>query len=185
MTHRKIETLDNLQNRLEQCEKLQEKMKKVNAYFRKHKTCEGCPEITGEEVKALTYRMEHGRSWERGIPYSSYDLLNNNSQIKRLQARVKEMENGFVGWKFNGGEAIANTEIDRLQLVFDERPDREHCESLKHAGFHRAPTEGAWQRKLNSNAIYAADYLDFIRPENGERPSKLQPKAPSKIEMER
>ena len=43
-------------------------------------------------------------------------------------------------------------------------------------GFHWSPTEGAWQRQLNSNAIYATDRLEFLKPLDGHRPSELQPK---------
>jgi hypothetical protein len=49
---------------------------------------------------------------------------------------------GFVGWKFAGCEAVVNNDINRLQLFFDERPDKERCSVLKHKGFHWSPREG-------------------------------------------
>ena len=46
--------------------------------------------------------------------------------------------------------------------------------ALKSNGFRWAPSVGAWQRQLNDNAIYAADWLECIRPLTGESPSELQ-----------
>ena len=37
-----------------------------------------------------------------------------------------------------------------------------------------APSQGAWQRQLNQNAIRAAARLDFLRPEDGKSPYQLQ-----------
>lgn len=64
--------------------------------------------------------------------------------------------------------------------MFDERPTKEKCGVLSHKGFHWSPTEGAWQRQLNDNAIYALNYVDFVRPLDGKRPTELQPEAPVK-----
>ena len=38
-----------------------------------------------------------------------------------------------------------------------------------------APSQGAWQRQLNQNAIRAAARIDFLRPEDGTSPYQLQP----------
>ena len=38
---------------------------------------------------------------------------------------------------------------------------------LKANGFKWAPSAGAWQRQLNGNAMYAANRIEFIKPENG------------------
>jgi hypothetical protein len=51
---------------------------------------------------------------------------------------------------------------------------------LKRKGFHWSPREGAWQRQLNDNAIYAVNYIDFVKPIDGRRPTDLQPKAPQR-----
>jgi hypothetical protein len=122
-------------------------------------------------------------SWDKQ-PFSSYELTNNNSEIRRIKQRINELEKhrdvGFVGWKFEGGEAVVNNDINRLQLFFDEKPDKESCSVLKRKGFHWSPREGAWQRQLNDNAIYAVNYIDFVKPLDGRRPTDLQPKAPQR-----
>jgi hypothetical protein len=85
-----------------------------------------------------------------------------------------------VGWKFEGGEAVINNDLNRLQLIFDEHPTAEQRGILSHRGFHWSHRENAWQRQLNDNAIYALNYVDFVKPLDGRRPTDLQPKAPSR-----
>jgi len=111
-------------------------------------------------------------------------LTNNNSKIKRLQSKLKEAERGFNGWQFDGGEAVINNDINRLQLTFKERPSKEQCAVLKRNGFHWSPSENAWQRQLTDNAIYSANRIDFIKPVSGESVLKIQPKTPIKEEQE-
>lgn len=176
--------LEKLGAKLEACEKRQTFMKEVNAYFRKFGTCKGCPGVSDEMAAKIDAKIESSSySWDKQ-PFASYELTNNNSEIKRIRQRINELERhrevGFVGWKFAGGEAVVNNDINRLQLFFDERPDKERCSVLKHKGFHWSPREGAWQRQLNDNAIYAVNYVDFVKPLDGRRPTDLQPKAPQR-----
>ena len=187
MSHKAISSsdpnaLEKLNAKLEACEKRQAHMKEVNAYYRKYGTCKGAPNMYDTLAETIDRRITTTtRPWET-VPFTSYDLSNNNAEIKRLQKRIAEItrnrEVGFVGWRFEGGEAVINNDLNRLQLFFDERPDKESCSVLKRKGFHWSPREGAWQRQLNDNAIYAVNYVDFVKPLDGRRPTDLQPKAP-------
>jgi len=171
---------DKLAEELQKCEELQETMKGVNAYWRKTGTCMGAPGLTEIQAQKLDSKIQNASvSWERQ-PFSSYDLTNNNSQIKRLRAKLAEVSRGFEGWEFNGGRAEANTEMNRLQLFFDERPDETQRTQLKSNGFKWAPSQDAWQRQLNDNAIYAAGRLDFIKPSDGRTVREHQPKVPAR-----
>lgn len=177
---REPQTVESLTAKLEQCKDLQETMKAVNNYWRKTGTCVGAPGITEEQAKKLDQKVTNATvSWERQ-PFSSYDLTNNNAAIKRLESKVKEVGKGFSGWTFEGGEAVINNDINRLQLLFDERPDRDQSAVLKRSGFHWSPTEGAWQRQLTDNAIYSAGRIDFIKPSDGRTVREHQPKAPAR-----
>ena len=51
---------------------------------------------------------------------------------------------------------MRNLEADRLQIIFDEKPDEEMRAKLKSNGFRWSPRYGAWQRQLTQNAEYAA-----------------------------
>ena len=56
---------------------------------------------------------------------------------------------------FNGGKVVKNYSEDRLQILFDEKPDQETISKLKHNGFRWSHRFVAWQRQLTSNALYA------------------------------
>ena len=169
--------VDKLKAKLAGLEAFQEKMKAVNAYYRKHGDLEGCPQLSAEEVDKLKAGM--ARSWRADSkPYESYVLTNNNAVIRQTKKRIEELsakaKTEYEGWAFEGGEVKMNREINRLQVFFDAKPDRETCSAMRHSGFKWAPSVGAWQRQLTSNAIYAAKHLDCIRPLSGERPTQEQ-----------
>lgn len=177
------QALEKLTAKLEQSKELQDTMKVVNAYWRKFGTCKGAPGITDVQAEKLEKRIETGYSWEKQ-PFTSYELTNNNAEIKRLERRIQELtynkDVGFSGWDFEGGYAEANTEMNRLQLYFDEKPDEQRRTILKSNGFKWAPSQGAWQRQLTDNAIYSAGRIDFIRPSDGRSVREHQPKPPVK-----
>lgn len=171
--------IEKLNLKLGECERLQDKMKEVNAYYRKYGKIESCPALTTEEGLSLAEDMRR-RYPIHTQPYPQYALTNNNAEIRRLKKRIEEIsrdkEAGFVGWQFEGGEAVSNDELCRLQLVFDEKPTEEQIYLLKLNGFKWSPNNRAWQRQLNQSAIYAADRLGFVNPTEGGRASALQPK---------
>lgn len=180
--------IQKLQDKLEMCEKSQKYMKEVNAYYRKNGTCEGFPGMEAARAARLDESVRQAYSWDKQ-PFPSYALTNNSAEIRRLKQRIEKLtvnqEVGFVGWTFDGGEVVANSEENRLQILFDEKPDEQKRSALKGNGFKWSPSQGVWQRQLNDNAIYAASRMEFLRPESGESPVKLQPKAPKKDAPER
>ena len=180
--------IQKLQDKLEMCEKSQKYMKEVNAYYRKNGTCEGFPGMEAARAARLDESVRQAYSWDKQ-PFPSYALTNNSAEIRRLKQRIEKLtvnqEVDFVGWTFDGGEVVANSEENRLQILFDEKPDEQKRSALKGNGFKWSPSQGAWQRQLNDNAIYAASRMEFLRPESGESPVKLQPKAPKKDAPER
>lgn len=182
------QAIEKLTEKLKKCEESQEFMKKVNAYYRKNGTCVGCEGLTEQQAQKLDERVATAYSWEKQ-PFPPYKLTNNNSEIHRLKKRIESItankNTEFVIWKFDGGEAVINNDKNRLQLLFDEKPSDEQRTILKSNGFRWAPSEKAWQRQLTQNAFYAANRIEFIKPETGERPTDLQPKAPKKSEPER
>lgn len=174
------QSVEKLTEELQKCEQLQETMKGVNAHWRKTGTCMGAPGITDEQAKKIDDKIVNARYSSDRQPFSSYDLTNNNSQIKRLREKLAEVSRGFEGWEFDGGHADANTEMNRLQLFFDQKPNESQRAQLKQGGFKWAPSQDAWQRQLTDNAIYSAGRLDFIKPSDGRTVREHQPKAPAR-----
>lgn len=177
------EALTKLTEKLEGLQTAQTRMKQINAYYRKHGTCRGFHGLTEAQADHLDERVEQGYSWEKS-PYPSYVLSNNNQEIRRLQERVKQLtearELGYQGWEFDGGKVIANADKNRLQIFFDEIPSEEVRQDLKGHGFRWARSEGAWQRQLTDNAIYAASRVKAIQPSDGSNLIQIQPKRKAK-----
>lgn len=153
--------LEKLRKKLEGLVKHQEIMKAANAAIRMKDTAKGDAKLaelgyTPEEIKQLRKPDFCGR-----IGYPSYELSNNNANIKRIRDRIAELEKRQTeaapeGWTFEGGEVVINTELNRLQIFFDSKPDEDLRSDLKSHGFRWAPSQNAWQRQLTDNAIYAA-----------------------------
>lgn len=63
---------------------------------------------------------------------------------------------------------VVNAEINRLQIIFDGKPGEDMRDALKSNGFRWAPSQGAWQRQLTANALYAAKHIPGIAPAAGK-----------------
>jgi hypothetical protein len=98
------------------------------------------------------------------------EIARNKQRLEELQKRkeaieklaAKEIENGgnsgSVGRvDFDGGYVYENLEMDRIQIIYDGKPDRETITKLKSNGFRWSPTQGAWQRQLNRNGRMAVN----------------------------
>lgn len=153
--------IEKLKLKLEGLEADQEHMKLVNAYYRKHKTLEGCPGMSDDTRRKLEAGMVLWNGKTRP-PYESWALSNNNANIRRIRERIAELEKRqeeapvLEGWDFDGGRVEMNAGENRVQIFYDEKPDADLRAELKHLGFRWAPSQGAWQRQLNANGIRAA-----------------------------
>ena len=163
--------LEKLYAKLKEREDLQEKMKAVNAYYRKNGALDGCPLLTPETIAKLTATMtkfDHA-------PYPGWALSNNNANIRRLRERIteleKEAERAAEKPEDIEGEGYTireNSEIGRIQIFFDDKPDADVRSLLKSYGFRWAPSQSAWQRMLNENGRRAAkDVIEKIKGTEG------------------
>lgn len=171
------QAVQKLENKLAGLEQSQETMKAINAYYRKNKTLDGCPHLSPENIEKLKASMAQGYHLE-GKPYPTWALSNNSAEIRRLKSRIKDLSQkqtiGYVGWEFAVGKVEANTEVNRLQIFFEEKPDEAMRAELKNNGFRWSPNAEAWQRQLTDNAYFAANYIKAIQPLTGEKPTELQ-----------
>lgn len=162
--------LAKLESKLQQLESAQVKMKAVNAYYRKHKTLDGCPNITEEEAEQLKTDMI---KLNEDVPFYSYTLANNNANIRRTRQRVEELKReaerqataDSADKQYDGFILRENAENCRIQFIFDGKPNDETRSLLKSYGFRWSPKETAWQRLLNENGRRAAQ--DIIKMLNG------------------
>lgn len=163
------QAVEKLEAKLAALEKNQEMMKAANAAIRMKDPAKGDAKLaelgyTPEDIAKLRAPDFCGR-----IGYPAYALQNNNANIRRIRGRIAELkkrtENTPEGWEFDGGRVVVNTTENRLQIIFDGKPDADIRTELKGEGFRWAPSQGAWQRQLTDNAMRAARRLKCIAPQ--------------------
>lgn len=160
--------LEKLRKKLESLQNKQEYMKRANAHYKKYKTMKGFESMTdtdAENMDDYIQRHYYGRK-----PFPSFQLENNNANIRRIKERIAELEKRDSaafgeGWVFSGGSVVMNMEDNRIQIFFDEKPEEDTRQELKSNGFKWAPSKNAWQRQLNENGIRALRYIARIQPE--------------------
>ncbi|MBD5088912.1 MAG: hypothetical protein HDT30_08920 [Clostridiales bacterium] len=156
------DAVEKLQEKLDSLQKRQEQMKAVNAYYRKHKTLDGCPDLSPEDIERLKQAMK--ADWHyQDKPYLSFELSNNNQNIHATKARLERLkaakEKETTDYDTEHFKVVENTEMMRLQLFFDGKPDVEIREIVKRNGFKWSPKNECWQRQLTGNAKYSLKCL--------------------------
>lgn len=161
------DALPKLRAKLEALERHQEWMKQMNAYYRKHDTLIGHPDVGESICKELEANMlrHHNRA-----PFPGWTLSNNSANIRRIKGRIAELEreaqraadNPDTETSGEGYRLVENTSIMRIQFLFDEKPDADTRKLLKEYGFRWAPSQGAWQRMLNDNGRHAAAAVQAV-----------------------
>lgn len=153
------EALQKLREKLHRLEKRQKELKEINKIVRSQKDDpEKIEAITQLGVKKETAEMVLQPDYAGRVGIPAYAMQNNNANIRRIKKRIKEMEAASEGenknQKVGDVEIIENVELNRLQIVFPDKPAADIRELLKRNGFRWSRTNGAWQRQLNDRARY-------------------------------
>lgn len=153
------DALPRLREKLAALEAMQDRMKKVNAAFRKGDAALAAMGFSAEEIAKMREQVAKGYSWEK-TPYVSFQLSNNNANIRRIRERIKRLEKqesaAYEEIPFDGGRLVIDPAENRVQLFFDAKPPKEKCQALGKSGFRCARSIGAWQRHYSNAAIYYA-----------------------------
>lgn len=123
-------------------DKLKEKLEKAEREHREYKEY---------NVKARKEGLEK-------LP--AYVLSNSNARIRSIKKRIEKLEKLksqetkeiSIDNKVDGIKIIDNVEANRLQIVFDYKPDADIRKKLKNYGFRWSPSNGAWQRYRGNEA---------------------------------
>ncbi len=160
--------VEAMRKKLADAEATQETMKKANAILRKKKltqdekiaTIVSETNISEPRAKAL-FDPDFGGN----TGFARFELTNNLANIKRMRQRLTEMEgaeakSGFDSiTKRKGVEVINNFDAERVQIVFDGKPNDAIRTDLKGSGWRWSPREGAWQRKNTRDAQLSAERI--------------------------
>lgn len=140
---------------------------KAEYYEDKIDTIENNNSISLDDPKAIEKlqdkleRLEHERENIKARPHSTWELQNIGAEIRRIKKRIEQIKDleelDFKDIEFTGGKAILNKEVNRIQILFDDKPSEEVRNILKHRGFKWSRYEKAWQRLYNKNTIYATN----------------------------
>ncbi len=160
--------LTQAKSKLAQREKAQEQMKAANKVLRSKKLKDSEKRaqlldigLTDKQIDALNKPDFAGRTG-----FKTFELSNNNAEIRRLRQRVDALESQSAAAKSTGGsESVAfedgHIELDHaagvLRIKHDEKPPQETIRALKGKGFRWSPKNQAWQRKLTPSARYDAE----------------------------
>ena len=152
------EAIEALTYKLNRLQAERDRMKATNAYYRQHKTLEGCPGLDPKERRNIESHWAAG--WYTGTPYPRYALQNSLANVKRLQDRLNALqaakEAAPAEVEHNGYTYKEDPDQMRVQLIFDGKPDDDTRALLKSYGFRWSPRNGAWQRQLTDNGRRAA-----------------------------
>lgn len=147
--------IELLTEKIADLEAEKETMKAINAHFRKHGNLEEYNGIITDSMQRhIDFMLTHNFA-RNGL----FDTSNINQEIKRNRDRLEEIkrvkESGNTETTYDNFTVIENTDIMRLQIIFDGKPEPEVRDVLKSNGFKWAPSQSAWQRQLTSNAKYS------------------------------
>lgn len=110
-------------------------------------------------LKAMQARQAYnGKILNKFGMYASKKRADVKKQIAALE---KQIAKGPIPDQqyFDGGYAVRNQVDDRLQLIFDDKPNEDLRTALKRNGYRWSPRNKAWQRQLTFNAERSFEML--------------------------
>lgn len=150
------DAVKRLTEKIERLKKLQEMMKDTNKICRDKKLSN---ESKIEEIVKLGFSEEQANEimtpdYMGRIGFASFSLTNNSANIRRLEQQLKRAiqlrKTETTETEINGVRVVMNTEENRLQLFFPNKPDEEMRSKLKQNAFRWCPSNGCWQSYLKS-----------------------------------
>lgn len=111
--------------------------------------------------------------------YMYFFTPNSNAKVKRIKDQIaleeklniKKEQTGNIEYIFNEGVIIDNFQLNKIQILFNEKPSLEIRNFIKKAGqaFKYSPTNNIWQRQLNTYyKLNRQDLFDFLNVEKKE-----------------
>ena len=162
------DALERLEKKLAERERAHAWMKEVNKAFKKGDAALLALGMTQAQIDKMRATMSSCHHQ----PYPQFSLANNSAEIRRIKARIEKLKatarNVTIKTPFASGTIVDNVEENRLQILFDDKPDADTRTKLKSHGFRWSPRNGAWQRMRSNAATYYAKQIcgicDALKP---------------------
>lgn len=132
-------------------------MKDINAALRMKAVITGNEKLRALGLSDNNIAVARGKG---GKMFPGWEFQNLGQNIARLEKRLDQIKadaerTPAEDVEGDGYRLVENTEINRIQILFDAKPDADTRAILKRNGFRWAPSQDAWQRHLNENGRYA------------------------------
>lgn len=151
------EAIEKLKKDAERLKVKQERMKAANRAIRMKDTAKGDAKLkemgyTTEDIEALR-TPKYGR-----IGFPAWQISNNGANIRRIEARIKELEERAAREPEHIVTDLYELKVEdnRVQFIFDGKPDEDVRSILKRYAFKWSASRGAWVRQASGNGVYAA-----------------------------
>ena len=139
----------------------QDYMKAVNAALRLKDTAKGNArlEALGMRPDEIAERRQPNEFGRIGV-FPRCMLSNNNAEIRRIKQRIEDIRKAQD--REDEAEDIETDlytyriEDNRVQFIFDGKPEPAVRGILKRHAFRWSPSRGAWVRQATTNGVYAA-----------------------------
>lgn len=113
--------------------------------------------------KRMKQENATARKQKQPQPFASYQLTNNNANIKTVKQRIEsisklatEARPDIIG---EGYSVHEDKEENRIMFIFDGKPEEGKRNILKKYGFKWSPNRMAWVRQLNENGRRAVKWI--------------------------
>ncbi len=164
-----ISEIDRLKKDVESMKTNHEKMKAGNKEIAKAiKENRDISQLLIQDFGVAPHMVEWTMRWGFGLTNNLANIRNKEQRIKELER--KELERNKAGeeqsaneYNIEGGKILLNFEEDRLQVLYDNKPEQDTITSLKKHGFKWSPKNTAWQRQLTNNALWTSERLFNIK----------------------
>ena len=158
---------EKLRAKIERLTKTQEVMKAANQIVRRKPKNEAT-DAKLAELEALGLKEYQARKlfevdFAGRIGFPSYELTNNNANIRRLKERLVEVEalpdEGDEPQEFKFGPVTVEHNPDEGRvLVYTPERNEEATKLMRGHGFNWKKSMGCWSRKLTRNAIAVCEH---------------------------
>lgn len=150
---------DKLRAKLEKAERFQGLMKSVNAIVRRapknQRTPEKVADLVALGVSDTTAEKLFVPDYCGQVGFPGYALSNNSAEIRRLKARLENVEQkqnltARPVRRIGEIEIRDNTEFQKVELYFPEKPAPTVIDFLKANGFRWIRSAGCWARSIDN-----------------------------------